>query len=108
MSKSKKILVVTMPDESRWAVAAEVIAHDRAKYYDGREPGCYDQEFSFTMENDDEITDWAANNMNWNDVKHVAHLYEKAPAVDYQEGWLNGQQEVRNTPTRLKDLAVRP
>jgi DNA (cytosine-5)-methyltransferase 1 len=42
-----------------------------------------------------DIIDWAAGNMNWDDVKDVAvevpHLHEK---VDYQEGWVNGEKDI--------------
>jgi hypothetical protein len=96
-----KYLRVEMPDGSRWDVPAHLIAEDRARYYADREtPGperskTYLEELNYTLKNDDELADWAANNMDWSDVQHAATLAVPRPdEVDFQEGWVNGEKDV--------------
>ena len=84
-----------MPDGSKWDVPAEVIAKNRADYYEAKDPGCYNDEYKRAMEDDIELADWAANNMNWEDVqssavKHCDGRFE----MDFQDGWVNGEKEV--------------
>ena len=101
-TKDMKYLRVTMPDGSQWDVPADKVATHRAKYCAKRdlEDGLdydqsYQEEYEFTMENEDELLDWAANNMNWRDIARYAR---KAPIkkakVDFQEGWINGEKEI--------------
>lgn len=101
-SKVEKYLRVTMPDGSKYDVPAKLIAEDRAKYYakldsergDADYDEAYRNEFDFTMENDFELKDWAANNMNWDDVKDHAVKVEEVVEVDFQEGWVNGPKDI--------------
>lgn len=96
----KKYLRVDMPDGSKWDVPVEVIARNRAEHYKSEFGN--DVEKSLTedtmplFDNDDyEIEDWAANNMNWSDVEIVAIIIDiPPPETDYQEGWVNGQKEI--------------
>jgi hypothetical protein len=98
-----KYLRVRMEDNSLWDIPASIIAEDRATYYakhDIREPDnilTYDEifkaEFGYTLEDGDEIIDWAVNNMNWSDVEKYA-VKVRTVDVDYQEGWMNGEKEV--------------
>lgn len=97
-----KVLRITMPDGSQWDVMADRIAHERAAHYANIETGktsgkkhtdIYKREMAYTLENDDELMDWAANNMNWEDVQSCARMH-KAGTVDYQEGWINGEKQV--------------
>ena len=84
-----------MPDGTRYDVPAKVIAEDRAKYYAENDPDTtYNEEYEYTMQDDYELKDWAANNMNWKDVKNVAKKVEEEIDVDFQEGWVNGDKEV--------------
>lgn len=81
-----------MPDGSKWDVPAEIVAKDRATYY--KEDG-YQEEFDYTMSSDFELQDWAAGNMNWDDVSEFAVKADvEQPPVDFQEGWVNGEKEV--------------
>jgi hypothetical protein len=88
----KKYLRITMPDGSKWDVPAEKVAHNRATHY--QDDG-YQEEFDYTMSSDFELKDWAADNMNWDEVEQFAKL---APitqeVVDFQEGWVNGAKEI--------------
>ena len=96
----KKRLIVTMPDGSKWAVPVEIIALSRAKYYAGEYGGDVEKSLAEDtiplFEDDDyQVHDWAAGNMDWKDVEHVAvKLEAEAGTIDYQEGWINGEYEV--------------
>ena len=47
------------------------------------------------MTDEYELQDWAANNMDWDDVKDYAKKADIEPIeVDYQEGWINGKKEI--------------
>jgi hypothetical protein len=98
-----KYIHVTMPDGSKWRVKAEIVAASRATYYasDGRTPreaARWGLENIYAMTHDDELLDWAANNMNWTDVSRVAErVPEPTPGMSpeqFQEGWVNGGKVV--------------
>lgn len=100
MNIYNKWMTVQM-DDGIWAVPVKIIADDRAHYYAEK-----DEEFGGSFErslnedtltvfqNDDfEILDWAACNMNWEDVApHAVKLTSRVP--DYDEGWANGDREI--------------
>lgn len=97
-----KQMQVEMPDGSIWAVPVDVIARNRAEYYKGEFDGDVIRslaEDTMPLFNDDDysIEDWAANNMNWDDVKSVAVMVS-AGECDYQEGWVNGDKNIVTTP----------
>lgn len=109
-----KCLEVTMPDGGRWAVPASIIAKDRATYYANRdlEKGNisksewderYEEEYIYTLEDAFEIPDWAANNMNWVDVKEQATFIgpKQLSDRDYQEGWINGKKKIIDIDIRV-------
>ena len=91
-------LQVQMPDGSWWEVPAKVVADNRASYYAAKEEpghrtGIYEEEFEFTLKDEYELEDWAANNMNWSEVaKYARRADERTPEVDFQEGWINGEK----------------
>lgn len=98
-----KFLRVTMSDGSNWDVPAEIIADNRAKHYakadSGTESGPeYDKEYAaeyeYTLNDAAELKDWAANNMDWNEVAGKAIWVTDKPKIDYQEGWVNGDREI--------------
>jgi hypothetical protein len=100
-----KYLRVTMPDGSQWDVSVSEIARDRASYYAEQDTGAkagdkfakvFMKEYNYTMKNDDELMDWATNNMNWSDVSAFAQKVEprKLSAEEFQEGWLNGEKVI--------------
>lgn len=99
-----KYIRVTMPDNSKYDVPASAIAENRAKYYaenDSRKTSgpeydaAYKEEYEYAISNDDELLDWAASNMDWDDVKDVAVLVPSDPhKVDFQEGWVNGDKKI--------------
>lgn len=92
--------IVKMPDGSKWSVPIVVIAEHRAKIYaeiDGIsfENSLNDDTIPLFEEDPYEIHDWASNNMNWNYVKIYAIRID-SPDVDFQEGWINGDWEIKN------------
>ena len=108
-----KVLRVEMPDGTEWDIPAEVIARNRTEYYsagrgktykDGKlvwqepsfKPGSkeWDEEWKQSMQ-DDEIMDWAANNMDWKDVKEFAvRVPKKENPRKYDDDWTNAEMRV--------------
>lgn len=87
-------LRVEMPDGSLWDVPVQVIADSRDEHYAEEE----EDTVGFIRAGElskDEIADWAANDMNWEDVQDSA---VKVPGcvrpVDFEEGWTNGEKEI--------------
>lgn len=94
----KKLLVITMPDDSKWSVPVEIIARNRAAVYADEFDGDIEKSLAEDtvphFESDDyNVEDWAANNMNWSEVEAHAKLVEQG-GCDFQEGWINGDKEV--------------
>ncbi len=94
-----KMLRTTMPDGSKWDVPVLLIAQNRAKYYAKEFGGDIEKSMdkdTGPLFNDDEyeIKDWAVSNMNWDDVKIQAKMVKEENEPDYQEGWVNGDNEV--------------
>lgn len=105
IKKSTKKLVVTMPDGSKWAVPALFIAEQRARYYSQKslrlsehtEKQAFDHEVKYALDNEEELLDWAHNNMGWPDVKDTATKVSKPIPLDYDamlEGWINGDKTI--------------
>ena len=72
-----KVLRITMPDSSKWDVPVIIIANDRANYYkyefnNDLNESLEKDTLPLFRESDYEIVDWAANNMDWDDVKEFA------------------------------------
>lgn len=94
----KQYLFVTMPDFSVWRVPVKVIADHRTRcavsYYD-QTPEDALAETESVFRHDGEVTDWAANNMNWAEVKEHAVLVRQGE-VDFDDGWANGEKTLSN------------
>lgn len=87
-----KQLVVTMPDGSQWAVPIEVIAKHRATH---SLQATVADSMAFFEQYPDEVHDWSANSMRWEDVRPYATRIVDPQPIDYAEGWANGAWEVR-------------
>lgn len=91
----KPYIQVKMPDGSVWAVPARIVAESYATHYASADPDSnYRDEYSHALQNASTLLDWAANNMNWSQVKLYAVKLEVAEPVNYQEGWVNGEKAV--------------
>lgn len=112
MSIINKFLSIKMPDGSAWAVPVDVIATNRAQYYadefDGDVKKSLKEDTLPLFESDNyEIKDWAACNMNWDDISQIAVQTElREEDVDYQEGWVNGDKELVDTISKECRKAV--
>jgi hypothetical protein len=96
-----KYLRVTMPDGSRWDIPVNTIARNRAENYKDEFDGDIERSLKedtlpLFAEDEYEIKDWAANNMDWDDVREVAIPAPPKPTAkaDYQEGWMNGEKKI--------------
>ena len=86
-------LKVEMPNGEFWKVPAQIIADSRDEHYAEDEEDTIG--FIRTESLDSyELIDWAANNMNWNDVQNYAVQMKLQPKVDFEEGWSNGDKEI--------------
>lgn len=93
-----KHLLIEMPDGSKWTVPVSLIAMNRATYYAGNdgvsiETSLNNDTLPLFEADESEIKGWAVNNMNWEDVEHMAVCIGKGD-VDYQDGWLNGEKKI--------------
>jgi hypothetical protein len=97
-----KTMRVTFENGEVWDVPAAVVAKSRASFYalDEGEKGTdeydayFDIEFKFTLSNNDQLSDWSANNMNWSDLAPHAVRAEMPPVKpDYEDLWSSAQKE---------------
>ena len=99
MNIKEKYLSIEMPDNSVWVVPVEVIARNRAEYYAHEFGGDVEKSLAedtipLFLSDFFEIEDWAANNMDWEDVKGSAFLLVPTKDTDFQEGWVNGEKKI--------------
>ncbi len=88
---------VEMPDGSIWEVPVQIIADSRDEYYSSDQEDTIGSIRAGDLTNY-EITDWAGNNMNWEDVSGFAiEVPRKTKAVDWNEGWSNGEKKIIGT-----------
>lgn len=89
-------LHVTMPNGEVWAVPFHVIIDSRSRYYAERDKDTtYEEEYRHASQDKSEVLDWAANNMNWDEVvAHARKVDTPAAEVDWEEGWTNGEKRV--------------
>lgn len=97
-----KYYATKMENGNVYGVPAEIIAKNYADYYQEENGEDYQENYDAMMEwfdtGDYAFADWAKDNMNWEDVKEHAVLLEfEIKEPDYQEGWINGDYEYRNT-----------
>jgi len=95
-----KMLRIEMPDGSKWDIPVMIIARNRAEYYKDEFGGDVEKSLKedtllLFAEDEYEIHDWAANNMNWSDVaEHAKEVIGEKKEVDFEEGWCNGEYEI--------------
>lgn len=100
-------LEVKMSDTETWYVPISLIAENRAKYYaeldssrgDGDYKEVLQKEYQYAIGDDDELLDWAANNMDWDDVEREAFKVTITPKIDYQKQWVNGKKRIIRSAT---------
>lgn len=90
MSNTVKMLSIEMPDGSKWGVPLKLIQDDYVSNY----PEDFPDEASLNLLDNDDLVEWAANNMDWDDVKDQAVMLKRPDPVDYQDGWVNGESNI--------------
>lgn len=85
-----------------YKVPLEVIAKFRADYYaievDGYEPDSreYKEEYEYSLDNNEELVDYAFNNLNWGDVAPFAQFVSHVPIyTDYIKEWTNVNYSIK-------------
>lgn len=100
-----KYIHMTFENGETWQFPAYLVARERAIYFaeqdTGWKPGemrsaeydrIYQEEFDYTIGDDDELHDWLHNNMHWSDVKDRAVLVPKDPMpYDYESEFTNAK-----------------
>ncbi len=92
-------LRVTMPDGSIWAVPVQIVADSRDAWFNAEQKsdGCKEdtvKECRDCNQDEDDLADWAENNMDWIDVVPYAERVIGTGPPDYQEGWVNGDKQI--------------
>ncbi len=97
-----KYLIVEMSDKTQWAIPAMLIAKNRADYIIGdvrkglgEYQNIHEEEVAYAMSDEYEITDWAANNMDWKDVCSQAIQLKAMPSINYHKDWINAPKSVK-------------
>lgn len=107
-----RCLVITMPDGD-WAVPVSLIAEDRAAYYapeygDDAARSLAEDTGPLFASDDHEIRDWAANNMNWDEVApHAYKVPGTKPTMDRNHYWANGDYVVEEVSIPEKRTAAK-
>ena len=89
--EKEKCLKIRFPNGDLYTVPARIIARDRADYYakiDGYEIADNDwvREFDYAMEDEFELKDWLAGNMDWCDLEpHATKVDEKGSETYYED-----------------------
>ena len=86
---------ITMSNGDMWSIPVWTIMLNRAEYYAKVDDIPIDESLNedtipLFRDDEDEIEDWARNNMDWEDVMNVAEFTgADKGSVDYQEEWKN-------------------
>ena len=92
MSAISKNLILTSPDGAKWRIPVTEIINHRVKMY-GDTNYALKETVELFSSDDYEIEDWAANNMNWSDVKDSAVKFV-SPELDMQTVWCEGEMSI--------------
>lgn len=76
-----------------WSVSAETVAKNKADYYyKGKD--CYNEQYSYIINDYDGLIDWLENNMDWDDFKECRELESKEDEYDYNWKIIDAFKEV--------------
>lgn len=88
-----KVIQIKFENGEIYQIPAHIIADHRSKYYAKTDKDTtYKEEYDYVMEDEEELIDWAQNNMNWVDVKEHAKQIKNEEDFDYQSGWVNPEE----------------
>jgi hypothetical protein len=92
---SGAFLLVCFPNGERWQVPIQIVADDRDEHYKDEQEDTIGFIKGGQLDPYD-LLDWAANNMNWEDLKPYAELVPTPLAkYDYEEGWLKANKAIQ-------------
>jgi hypothetical protein len=100
MSGEQKYMRVEFSNGELWDIPCWFIAADAAKYREEQGED-YEEEYERMMACEDELSDWAFNNMNWSDVKPNALRAQNPQGIDYEDEWPNVEYEFHRTQPTL-------
>lgn len=64
--KTDKLIYIDTTEHRTFTIEAHEVIDHRSKYYASRDSDTsYQEEYQFLLEDDDEVTDWLFNNMDW-------------------------------------------
>lgn len=79
-----KVLELKALDGSTWHIPVDIVIASYRAYYTDDTDG----------PDDEQIADWAQNNMNWTDVRARARQVSDADEANMEDSWANGDMEV--------------
>lgn len=89
--------------DTTWEIPAWVIARHRTQYFankdledSGRVLAVVNirEEYEYAMSDDDQLIDWASNNMDWKDVADYARRVNEPTLVDRDAEWTNAEKRI--------------
>lgn len=94
-----KSLIIKFSNAEKFEIPARIIAEHRANYYaslDGyeKESNEWYNEINFALNDEYEIIDWTANNMDWKDLEPFAVKVEPE-SFNYEENWGDAELELQ-------------
>ena len=107
MSDNRRMMCVTFSDRSVWKFPAIIVAELRAHYLAAHDSvNIEDHNYAyltynqvFTQElaaSDDDLLDYATDNMDWSDVKDHVILLVVGTGADYQKEWVNASKYIES------------
>lgn len=90
----KKYYIFECSNGVKYRVPVMFIAQHRANYYkkefnDDIERSLKEDTIPLFTDDEFEISDWARNSMNWEDVKHIAEIIKLEKELDMEDEWCN-------------------
>ncbi len=100
----EQFIVATLPDRSRWAIPARIIAEWRAAYFAERDAArgdgdfieVYVRELQIGLRDPGELLDYSHNSTNWRDVRPYTQRLPDEPEapVNHERTWSNAHKEI--------------
>ena len=100
----EQFIVATLPDRSRWAIPAGIIAEWRAAYFAERDAArgdgdfieVYVRELQIGLRDPGELLDYSHNSTTWRDVRPYAQRLPNEPEapVNHERTWSNAHKEI--------------
>lgn len=100
----EQFIVATLPDRSRWAIPARIIAEWRAAYFAERDAArgdgdfieVYVRELQIGLRDPGELLDYSHNSTTWRDVRPYAQRLPNEPEapVNHERTWSNAHKEI--------------